>query len=161
MFNRAVPVAEPPAPVTDLPSNGSPIPLSHLSLDLPVPDLGWPAYLTGRGIEVVTDDLGRLSIARSDARMLISEQRENEARQAEMRAAFEQRAIEADRLRRAQLGQGVSAAALNGMSYAEAVQESELNSRPYSPRASVVEDLLGGGGGMVFHPIRHDADEAP
>jgi hypothetical protein len=136
------------------------IPLSVLSLDLQPPQEGWTVYLEGRGIAVVTDDIGRLAVARSDARQLFAEKREAEAKARAHAVEVKLQMIEADRLRRAQLGTGISAAALNGMSYGEAVQEAELNSRPYSPRASVVEDLLGGGGGMVFHPIRSDQDEA-
>jgi hypothetical protein len=136
------------------------IPLSHLQLDLQPPVEGWNTYLNGRGIAVVTDDLGRLAVARDDARRLFVERREAEAKARAHAVEVELQMIEADRLRRAQLGTGISAAALNGMSYGEAVQEAELNSRPYSPRASVVEDLLGGGGGMVFHPIRSNQDEA-
>ena len=44
------------------------VPLSHLSLDLPKPPSGWVAYLTGRGVAVVEDDLGRPSIPRAAAR---------------------------------------------------------------------------------------------
>ena len=67
------------------------IPLSHLALDLDVPPEGWTVYLEGRGIAVVADDLGRLAIARSDARQLFVERRENEARKAQLRAAAELR----------------------------------------------------------------------
>ena len=70
------------------------IPLSHLALDLDVPPEGWTVYLEGRGIAVVADDLGRLAIARSDARQLFVERRENEARKAQLRAAAELRAVQ-------------------------------------------------------------------
>ena len=57
------------------------VPLSVLALDLSAPSVGgWPAYLAGRGIEVVADDLGRDSITRADARRLFTERREAEAR---------------------------------------------------------------------------------
>ena len=52
-------------------------------------------------------------------------------------------------------GTGVSAAALNGMSYAEAAQQAEAASAAWRPRASVVEDLLDNGG-LTFHPIRSE-----
>jgi hypothetical protein len=44
------------------------IPLSHLALDLPAPTTGWPVELDRRGIEVVTDDIGRKAISRADAK---------------------------------------------------------------------------------------------
>jgi hypothetical protein len=80
----------------------------------------------------VDDDIGRLAIARSDARQLFTERAEAEARARAHAVEVELQMIEADRLRRAQLGQGVSAAALNGMSYAAAVQvfRFKLSGRP-------------------------------
>jgi hypothetical protein len=84
------------------------VPLSVLSLDLEAPSsAGWAAYLTGRGIEVLVDDLGRSSISRVDARQLFDEHRENEARKARQREAAERQAIELDRQWRAQLPSGV------------------------------------------------------
>jgi hypothetical protein len=47
------------------------IPLSHLSLDLCEPPIGWVAYLNNVGIEILTDDVGRASIHRHDARRLL------------------------------------------------------------------------------------------
>jgi hypothetical protein len=45
------------------------IPLSVLELDLEPPSVGgWRPYLADRGVAVVEDDLGRASVARSDAR---------------------------------------------------------------------------------------------
>ena len=63
-------------------------------------------------------------------------------------------AVEADRVRRASLGQGVKVP--DGLSYAEAIHQAELDSQTYRPRASVVADVLdnGGGSGYTFHPIR-------
>ena len=83
------------------------IPLSVLQLDLPAPGGGWNAYLSNRHIEIVTDDLGRASILRVDARMLFDEKRANEVRQAERRAEAEKGAIESDRQWRASLPHGL------------------------------------------------------
>jgi hypothetical protein len=44
--------------------------MSVLALDLPAPGDGWSAFLAGRGIEVVTDDIGRKTISRGHATML-------------------------------------------------------------------------------------------
>jgi hypothetical protein len=157
MFSKAAPVVE-PAP--DVMHDASPVPLSVLSLDLPAPAEGWQVYLNGRGVEIVVDDLGRPSIAREDAKQLFDEHRESEARKAEMRAAAEKRAVEADQRWRASLPSGVPAGALPpGMSYAEAVHQASLDSLTYQPRrTSVVEDLLSNDG-ITFHPIQHGPDE--
>ncbi len=136
------------------------IPLSVLALDLSTPVEGWTVYLERRCIEIVTDDLGRLAVARGDARRLFAEQRENEVRRAALREAAEQRAVEADQRFRAQLGVGVPASAIPaGMTYAAAVLSAELDGQAYRPRASVAEDLLDNSGGLTFHPIRSDLDE--
>jgi hypothetical protein len=137
-----------------------PVPISHLAFGLPEPSVGWTAYLNAKGVEVVVDDVGRSAISRVAARQLFDEHRASEARKAELRAAAEQRAIETDQQFRAQLGRGVPASAFGGMTYGQAVASAELDSQAYRPRASVVEDLLdNGGGGYVFHPIQHNADE--
>jgi hypothetical protein len=92
--------------------------------------------------------------------MLLSEHRVDELRKAEMRAAAEKRAVEADQRWRASLPSGVLAGALPpGMSYAEAVHQASLDSLTYQPRrTSVVEDLLSNDG-ITFHPIQHGPDE--
>lgn len=77
------------------------IPVSHLALDLPEPPAGaWTVYLAAKGIEVVLDDIGRLAISRDNARQLITEHRENEARQRELAERREAQLIEQDRQRR-------------------------------------------------------------
>jgi hypothetical protein len=79
MFTKTAPVAE-PTPVevgTAVPTEL--IPLSYVALDHPEPGGGWDAYLTVRNIPVLTDDLGRASISRADAKQLFIERRENEA----------------------------------------------------------------------------------
>ena len=87
MFHT-MPASAPPN--EDVLAASTTIPLSVLSLDLPTPDLGWPAYLSSRDIAVVEDSIGRQAVSASDARVLISEYREHEARKAELlRAADE------------------------------------------------------------------------
>ena len=82
------------------------IPLSVLQLDLDQPAEGWTDYLSARNVAVELDDIGRLVITRVDARKLLDERREAEARAAELRAKQEQQAIEQDRQFRAQLPKG-------------------------------------------------------
>ena len=158
MFQHRTTDAEPEAI-----GNRSPaalIPLSHLQLDLEPPPDGWSMFLAHRGIQVVPDSLGRDSIGMDAARRLFDERRELVLRQAALQAVAEQAAVEQDQARRAQLPSGISAAALNGMSYAEAMRESELASQTYSPRTSLVEDVLNnGGGGFTFHPFRQSEGE--
>jgi hypothetical protein len=127
------------------------IPLSHLGLDLDVPAIGWVAYLNNVGVEILTDDVGRPAISRVDARMLISEHHANEVRKAELRAAAEKRAVEADRQLRAQMPAGVRVP--DGMTYAEAAMAAELDALSYQPRRrSPLEDALDNGG-MTFHSL--------
>jgi hypothetical protein len=101
MFNKAA-AAEPTSSVTNVTAEPL-IPLSHLELDLPVPEIGWPAYLSSRDIALVEDSIGRSAVASADARMLISEHRADEVRKAEQRAAAELAAVEADQQFRASL----------------------------------------------------------
>jgi hypothetical protein len=134
------------------------IPLSHLSLDLSEPPIGWVAYLNNIGVEVVEDSIGRSAIAHNDARRLFDEHREAEAVKAELRARQEREAIESDQRFRAQLSGGVAVPA--GLSYAEAVVAAELDAQSYRPRrTSVVENLLSNDG-ITFHPIQDEADES-
>jgi len=131
---RTAPAAEPAADVTnDL--SPEPIPLSVLDLDLSAPVGGWRAFLADRHIEIVVDDLGRSSVSRNDARRLFDEHRDEELRKAEVRAASERRAVEADQQFRASLGAGVPASAIPaGMTYAAAVLSAELDAYGYRPR---------------------------
>jgi hypothetical protein len=82
------------------------VPLSYLELDLPTPVSGWQIELGRRGIEILTDDIGRPSISRDAVRQLLDEQRENELRQREAAARMEAQAIEQDRQFRASLPVG-------------------------------------------------------
>jgi hypothetical protein len=63
------------------------IPLSHLSLDVSEPLVGWEAYFEERYITVMDDAIGRPSVSRHVLGDLIAEQREREARLAEEAAA--------------------------------------------------------------------------
>jgi hypothetical protein len=133
------------------------VPLSVLSLDLVAPELGWVAYLNSRGIEVVTDDLGRLSISRADARQLFDEHRENEARKARHLEAAEAAAIEADRVRFAQIWRGVPADAIpDGVRAGDAMVQAAIDSQPQ--RQSPVREALGGKS-MVYHAFPAHPDE--
>ena len=131
------------------------IPLSHIGLELEAPPNGWVLHLERRGIAVLTDDIGRRAISRSDAKQLLDEKHAEDVRKAAFRALREREAVEADQRRRAQWGQGIPASAIpSGMSYAEAVHAAELASQPYRPRTSVAEDLLdNGGSGLTFHSL--------
>ena len=134
------------------------IPLSVLELDLAAPPLGWNVYLAGRGIAVVDDDIGRPAVARADARMLIAEQREAEARGREKAAELERQAVELDQQRRAQIWGGIPADLIPvGVSPAQVMVAAEKDARPR--RRSVLEDSLSNSG-TVFHPIQHDKDES-
>lgn len=62
------------------------IPISHLSLDVSEPIVGWMAFFEERYITVMDDSLGRPSVARYVLGDLIAEQREREARLAEQAA---------------------------------------------------------------------------
>jgi hypothetical protein len=56
------------------------IPLSHLSLDVSEPLVGWEAFFEERYITVMDDSLGRPSVARHVVADLLDEQRAREAR---------------------------------------------------------------------------------
>jgi hypothetical protein len=120
-------------------------------LDLSEPPSGWVAYLTGRGVAVVDDDLGRPSISRAAARMLFDEHRADEARKAEMRAESEKRAVEADQQWRSQLPHGVPwyeipDGVLPAVAMTAAAQPRRTPSR--------AEWLFGEVDGMVFHSLQ-------
>jgi hypothetical protein len=154
---RTAPATEPTRDVVDSPP-ADPIPLSVISLDLDAPAIGWTAYLTGRGIEVVTDDIGRPAIARADAKQLFDERRESEARKAQMREAAERKAIERDQQFRSTLWGGLPWYELpGGLSPAQALGAAD---RPAGPRRRppVMDFLDNPDGGTVFHPITPDEE---
>jgi hypothetical protein len=130
------------------------VPLSVLALDLPEPPGGWPAYLAGRGVPVLTDDIGRLAIARAEARQLLDEQREAEAHAREVAARQERQAVERDRAFRAALPTGlhwteIPVGATAGEVWAAADRAARLK------RRTPLEDALAGDG-MVYRPLRDE-----
>ena len=128
------------------------VPLSQLALDLAAPAEGWPAYLSSRDIAVVIDDLGRLSISRTDARQLFDERRENEARKAEMRAAAERAAVEADQQFRAQLWPGIPADLMPpGAAPAAVMLQVDKDSRPR--RLTPLPEALSNSEGLTYHSL--------
>jgi hypothetical protein len=138
---RTAPAAEPPVVIDPA---DDPIPITHLALDLPEPATGWLVDLERRGIEVMVDDIGRRSVPRDVARMLLAEQAEAEVRRREVVARNEQRAVEADRLRRASIWRGLPAVDLPvGVSASDAMLSAARAERP--KRTSVLQDALAGG----------------
>jgi hypothetical protein len=134
------------------------IPLSVLALDLPVPGDGWSAHLAGRGIEISTDDLGRLSVSRSDARRLFDEHREHEERKAELLRAADEAAEEYDRARRAQIWKGVSADAIpRGVRAGDAMIAAARQAQP--KRQSPLEEALSNSPEMAYHAYPANPDE--
>ena len=67
------PIETVPTPQPDVAPPVELIALSVLQLDLSTPGEGWPAFLAARGISITIDDIGRASVARSDARLLFAE----------------------------------------------------------------------------------------
>jgi hypothetical protein len=128
---------------------GEPLPLSVLELDLPASPIGWPAYLAGKGIDIVLDDLGRAAVSRSDARRLFEEKRAAEAKAREMAEANERQAIEADLQWRAALPRGAAWYEVPpGVLPVVAMTEAAKAEQPR--RRSVLEDALAGGA-TVMH----------
>jgi hypothetical protein len=126
-------------------------PLSVLALDLMAPVEGWATFLADRGISITIDDIARASVSRSDARQLLSEQREAEVRRREKAAQLERQAVERDRAWRAQLGGGIPAYAIpDGVAPAAAMLQAAVDARPR--RTSVLEEALAGEA-LTFHPI--------
>jgi hypothetical protein len=135
------------------------IPLSVLELDLPTPVIGWSAYLSGRGVAVELDDIGRLSVSRDTARELLTEQQQQREASARKMAEAERRAIEQDERRRASLPRGIPAGQVRvGLTAAEAMVATDPDLARRPRRRSVLEEQLAGGG-LVFHPLGPD-DEA-
>jgi hypothetical protein len=159
MFNKATAAAPVAEPAPDVMHDVSPVPLSHLGLDLPAPVEGWTVFLSARGVEITLDDIGRMAIARSDARLLLTEQREAEVRRRERAAELERLAVEQDRLRRANLPTGIPAGMVpDGLAPAEAMMLAGESSAPRakSVREQLLERELGSGESMVFHSFGPD-----
>ena len=164
MFGKTVaPVIQPAEVPTAVGMLEDPVPLSVLSLDLDAPGEGWINYLYRRQIKILTDDLGRASITRSDAKQLFDEHRANEQRQAELRAERERQAIEADQRFRAGLNKGVEWWRLpDGTAPGDAMA---LAAAQANRRKSMQEELLeqefgGSQSSMVYQPYPTDEAEA-
>jgi hypothetical protein len=139
-----------PAPFVDVPADS--VPLSVLALDLSEPVGGWRAFHAGRDIEVVVDDLGRKSVARADARLLLDEQRELEALKQAKREAAERQAIELDQRFRRQLWGGIPADRVPpGIAPAAVMLQAERDAQP--KRTSVLQEALGGSDTLTFHSL--------
>jgi hypothetical protein len=152
---RSPPAAPLPLKVVEVAAE-QPVPLSVLSLDLVAPATGWPAYLNSRGIEVVTDDIGRQAIGRADARQLFDEKRETEARRAQHFEAVERQAFADYQQQRARLFHGVSADELPvGVRAGDAMLQAARASLP--KRQSPLEEAFSGES-MTFHPIVSDEE---
>jgi hypothetical protein len=137
---------------------GESIPLSVLSLDCPTPSAGWAAELDRRGVGIVLDDVGRLSIPRSVARDLLTEHRENEACKARHREEMERQAVAADERFRAGLPPGIPVDAVPvGMTAAQLLMAADPMSEG-PRRQSVLEHALEHpAGAIVYTPINEDA----
>jgi hypothetical protein len=134
------------------------IPISHLELDLPTPVETWNVYPAARDIEVTLDDIGRMSISRDDARMLLGEKREREAKCRAKAAEAERAAIEADQLRRSQLWGGIPADHMPpGVAPAAVMLQVSRDARP--KRTSVLQEALAGSETLTYHPLPK-SDEA-
>jgi hypothetical protein len=155
MFRNTAPVAAPAEVERDCAHghNADPVvPLSVLALDLDsAPAEGWASYLADHGIAIAFDDLGRRCISREDARKLLEQQRLHEIRKQDLMARAEERAIEADELRRSRMFRGIRADAVPaGMTAAEYMMVGDPDLGPRRP--SAVASFLDGDE-MVLHPI--------
>jgi hypothetical protein len=117
--------------------------LSELALDLPAPAAGsWPAELAARGVELLTDDLGRLAISRDVARHLLAEHRQQLEAAAHHQAEVEAQWIAADEARRASIPKGVPVGQVpTGVSAVEMLVASDPPDRG-KRRVSLLEDAL-------------------
>jgi hypothetical protein len=143
MFNRAT------APVVELTCDESShleplIPLSVLSLDLgEAPAEGWSNFLAARGVDVVTDDLGRLAVTRDAARTLFDGHRADEERKAQRRKLAEAQAVADDQIRRSRIWQGVPAVDLPpGMSASSVMLAAAKGAQP--KRVTPLQEALAG-----------------
>jgi hypothetical protein len=157
MFRNSPPAVE-PAPVEVAPVDLT-IPLSHLSLDVDEPNGGWTVYLTGRGIEVVSDHIGRSAISTADAKQLLDERREAEVRAQEIARRQESAFVAADQEFRARLPKGLPWYAFpDGVSPQEAWAQAEKDAQP--KRRTLLEDAFAREETLVFHSLQGEADES-
>lgn len=156
-----MPAAEPATPVVITPAD--PVPLSHLSLDVDEPSVGWLIELDRRHIDVLVDDVGREAVSRDDARMLITEHRARreaaEARRRAVREEQERQAIAADQAFRAALPKGLPWYEIPmGATAGEMWQAAELATQP--KRESVLQHALSNSGEVEYHSLAPVADES-
>jgi hypothetical protein len=146
--------SEPVADLTEL------IPLVVLELSLAAP-VEWAAFLAKRGMSIIIDDIGRPSVSRSDARLLLTEQREAKVRRREKAAELERQAVEQDQLRQASLPTGIPAGIVpDGLAPAEAMMlagESPHHGQRVCAK-QLLEPELGSGESMVFHSFGPDEE---
>ena len=155
MFNKTIPDTE-PAPVV-VETADALIPLSHFALDHPQPAEGWSDFLGRQGITLRPDDIGRDSIRRRDAQMLLYEQRASQLQAVKRHQLAEQEAVADDERRRALIWKGVSADAIPiGVLPVVAMTQAVADARPR--RRSLLEESLSGSA-MTFHPIHSTPDE--
>ncbi len=134
------------------------VPLSHFQLDHPQPPEGWPAFLGRRAIAFVPDDLGRDCIRRRDARRLLDERRADELRAVKLRQLAEQEAVEADRVKFAQIWQGVSADQMPvGATPASVMLAAAKDAQP--KRRTPLEEALSNDGGITYHSYAQPDEE--
>jgi hypothetical protein len=154
MFRNAAAVE----PAADVEVPPDVIPVSHLSLDLPEPPIGWTAYLNNIGVEIVEDGIGRSAVSSADARMLIAEHRANEERKAQRRKLAEAQAVADDQIRRAQIWQGIPADDLPpGVAPAAVMLQASKDARP--KRTSVLQEALAGSQTLTYHPLPTSDEE--
>ena len=151
MFRNNNGAAAEPSPDVTV-SCDHPVPLSHLVLDLDQePVAGWPSYLADRGVELVLDDIGRPAVSRDAARALLAEKREDEQRRREVVARQEQRLIEADEERRAQIWRGVPADRVPADVHPATAMLQSAKDAARPRRESVLQHALSNSEGITYH----------
>ena len=111
--------------------------------------------MAGGGITLRPDDIGRDSIRRSDAQMLLHEQRANEIRAAKHRQLAEAEAVEADERRRASIWKGLAADQIPvGVHPAAAMLQTARDAQP--KRQTPLEEAFSGST-LTYHPMQEEA----
>ena len=136
------------------------IPVSHLELDLPRPPEGWSNFFGVPGIAIRPDHIGRDAISSHDASRLIGEQREAEIRRQKLAKLADEEAVEAGRLRRAQIWQGVPADQLPADVPPVVAMTAAAKAAQPRRTPSQTEWLFGEADEMVFHSLQGAEDEA-
>jgi hypothetical protein len=101
----------------------------------------------------MSDDLGRDSVSRGDAKRLLDEAREGELRKRAKLKLAEEQAVEQDRLLRAQIWRGVPVDHMPpDVHPAAAMLQASRDAEP--KRQSVLESAFANSGEIVFHPMQ-------